>query len=81
MESVLHAVEHALTAIERPQIGRNGEWCGTGRRNRFTRRGEIFSGRRDNDGLRASPREIDRDLPADATAAPGDDRYLIGKLP
>src|SRR5205823_5781963 len=40
IESILHGVEHALTAIERSQIGSNGDWCGTSRCNRLARRGE-----------------------------------------
>jgi hypothetical protein len=70
-----------LTAIERAQIRRNGEWYRTGRRDRFACRREIFGRRRHNDGLRAGPSEVGRDFPADATAATSDDRYLIGKLP
>jgi len=31
--------------------------------------------------LRASPSEVGRDFPADATAATSDHRNLIGKLP
>ena len=78
-KSILHAVEHVLTAIERAQIRSNGEWYGTSRRDRFACRREIFSRRRHNDGLRASPSELGCDLPADATTATSDDRYL--KLP
>jgi hypothetical protein len=81
IESILHAIEHVLTAIERAQIRGNGERYGTARCDRFACRCEIFSRRRHNDRLRASPGEVGRDFAADATTATSDDRQLLGKLP
>jgi hypothetical protein len=81
IESILHAIEHVLTAIERAKICGNGEWYGTARCDRSACRCEIFSQRRHNDRLRASPGEVGRDFAADATTATSDDRHLIGKLP
>src|SRR5262249_51489355 len=81
IEFILDAVEHVLTAIERAQIRRNGEGSRPSRCNCFPCRREIFSRRGDDDGLRASPSKVGCDLPADATTATGDNRYLIGKFP
>src|SRR5215472_8769487 len=81
IESILHAIEHVLTAIERAQIRGNGEWYGTARCDHFACRCEIFSRRRHNDRLRAGPGEVGRDFAADATTATSDDRQLLGKLP
>ena len=81
IESILDAVEHVRTAIERAQIRSNGKWYGTSRCNRFACRREIFSRRSHNDGLRASPSKVGCDLAANATTATSDHRNLIEELP